>query len=316
MRTAEKKAKPRQTGKAVKMSKLEMALGYQLPSGVYVPDWAIDEWMGQLNGKTPGIHNEPPKEETDAEIDARLKTRFEAMDQLTQLCIGGDIRSLVVSGPPGLGKSYNIEQALKQYDPKGRKYTIIKGFATGTGFFKQLWDHRHDGSILVMDDSDSIWNDEKALGLLKSATDTTEERVIHYLSEGTLQSDKDKSIVPNRFTFDGTIIFITNQDLDAFASSNHRFAPHMEALMSRGQYVDLTMRNRRDYLVRIRQVYKQGLLNFMPAPDAAEVMKYIEENHKTLRELSIRIALKIAALKTKAPKNWKELAKVTCYRAI
>jgi hypothetical protein len=311
------KDKPRITGKTAKLQKLEEALGYQLPSGLYINEPGIEEWMARLTGGViaKGIHSEPAKQETDEEIDVRLAKRFKAMNKLTRSCIAGEIKALVVSGEPGLGKSYDIEQALKEYDPRGRKYTIVKGFATGTGFYKQLWDHRHEGSILVMDDCDNIWRDEKALGLLKTATDTSDERIITYLSEGTLQSDKDKSVIPSTFPFDGTIIFITNLDLDAIATSNHPFAPHMAAIMSRGDYIDLTMRNRRDFLIRIRQVVKIGLLNDMEPKAAKEVIDYVEENYQALRELSLRMVKKIANHRRNDPKDWKETCAVTCYRA-
>lgn len=310
--SAQKKA--RQTGKAIRLAKLEQLLGFALPEGSYIPEHAMDTWFQNLSGGKIGKPKAEDKEETDAEIDTRLRERFDAMHQLTELCIDGEVKSLIVSGPAGLGKSYDVEKALKKYDPTMTKFTIISGFSTGTGFFKQLWDHREEGSILIMDDCD-IWHDEKAVSLLKAATDTSAERIINYLSEGVLISDRDQSRIPNMFEFQGTLIFITNKDLDYMAEVDTRMGMHFEALMSRGQYVDLTLRNRRDYMVRIRQVVSEGLLDEYPESERKEVVKYVEKHRDSLRALDLRMVLKIAKLRHLKPKNWESLCKITCFRA-
>ena len=56
--------------------------------------------MRKLKNIIPATSNE-----TDREIDKKLKDRFEILESMTQAAIDGDIKSLIVSGPAGLGLS-------------------------------------------------------------------------------------------------------------------------------------------------------------------------------------------------------------------
>ena len=91
----------------------------------------------------------------------------------------------------------------------------------------------------------------------------------------------------------------------------HKLAPHLQAMVSRAHYVDLAMKSRRDYLVRIRQVIKQGLLAELGHEARADVITFIERNHDSLRELSLRMALKLGALR-KQGGDWERVARITC----
>ena len=93
----------------------------------------------------------------------------------------------------------------------------------------------------------------------------------------------------------------------------HKLAPHLEALMSRSHYVDLGMKSKRDYLVRIKQVVRSGMLSDLTDREKGDVLEYIEANQDRLRELSLRMAIKIGALRKNNAK-WRQLADVTCCR--
>lgn len=249
--------------------------------------------------------------ETDAQIEAKLAERFEILDILAESCTVGNTRALIVSGPAGLGKSYTIEQRLREWDPNEVNHTIIKGYVRATGLVKLLYAYREEGQVLVFDDADAIFFDDVSLNLLKAVCDTTERRRVSWLSEGKLIDEDTAEIVPRSFDFNGTIIFITNYDFDAMIERGHKLAPHLEALVSRAHYIDLAMKTRRDYLIRIRQVIKQGLLSYLNMNEQLDVINFIEANHSTLRELSLRVAIKIGNLR-KTNNQWEKLAKITC----
>jgi hypothetical protein len=255
------------------------------------------------------------KHETDEEVDARLAERFDAMETMVDLAISGEIRSLVIVGAAGLGKSYTVETKLHAKDPTEKRHKIVRGYSTSTALIKLLWDHRHEGMILVLDDCDAVRNDEKGLNLLKVATDTSKVRRISYQSEGArMISDRDNSIIPPTFEFNGTLMFITNSDLEAEAESSGPLSEHMAALLNRAHYINLTLRSRRDYLVRIRQVvYGQGMLNDMPERDRKDVMVYVEKHHNALRDLSLRTVLKVANWKRLKPEKWEAMCKVDLF---
>lgn len=250
--------------------------------------------------------------ETDAEIDARLRERFEILDVLTQAALFGDARSVIVSGPAGLGKSFNVDKVLASWDPEQVNHTIVKGFVRPTGLYKMLYDHREKGKVLVFDDADSVFFDDVALNLLKGVCDTTDIRRVSWLAETRMETD-DGEPLPRSFIFEGTIVFITNLDFDDMIDRGHKLAPHMSALVSRSHYIDLAMKTKRDYLVRIRQVVADGMLRDqgLNASQEAEVMAYIEEKQNVLRELSLRMAVKIGNL-VRTGTNWRKLANVTC----
>jgi len=71
--------------------------------------------------------------ETDDEIITRMRERFEMLEALTGAAKKGMIKSLIISGPPGVGKSHGVERKLSKHNilstlsEKEVPYTIIKG---------------------------------------------------------------------------------------------------------------------------------------------------------------------------------------------
>lgn len=252
--------------------------------------------------------------ESDDQIDARIAERFEVLDIMSNAIINGDSRAMVVSGPAGLGKSFTVEKALESFDPTGEAYTIVKGYARATGLLKLLWRFRHSNNVIVFDDADSIFFDDVSLNMIKAVCDTTERRVVSYLSEAKIIDDETAELIPHQFQFNGSIIFITNYDFDEMIDRGHRLAPHFQALLSRAHYIDLTMKTRRDYMIRIRQVVKQGLLSSsgLNWAEQSQVLSFVEQNQDNLRELSLRIVIKVASIMKSTPNNWRKIAKITC----
>jgi hypothetical protein len=258
--------------------------------------------------------SEPVIVETDEEIEQKLNDRFEILSDMANAAIDGDVRALIVSGPAGLGKSFTVEKALEAWDPNATSHRIVKGYVKAPALYKLLYQHRTAGSVLVFDDADDVFLDETAIGLLKAALDTTDKRIISYMTEGTLIDEESAERLPKSFQFEGTVIFITNYDFDAMIDRGSRLAPHLSALVSRAHYIDLAMKNQRDYLIRIRQVVRGGLLQNigLDAIAQADVLNFIEKNATRLRELSLRVALKIGILRRKNDTNWMKRAIVTC----
>lgn len=259
----------------------------------------------------------PAVQETDEQISARLQERFEVLADMTAAAIEGDCRALIVSGPAGLGKSYTVEQALAEWDPNADRHMILKGYVRAPALFKLLYSHRRAGSVLVFDDADEVFLDDTAITLLKAACDSTETRKITYMTEATLIDDEGEPM-PKTFEFDGTVIFITNYDFDAMIERGSKLAPHLQALVSRAHYIDLAMKTRRDYVIRIRQVVAMGLLTNIGLDRTGqdEVVAFIEGNADRLRELSLRMALKLGAIRRRFGQKWERTARTTCFRGI
>jgi hypothetical protein len=253
--------------------------------------------------------------QTDEEIAKKLELRFEILELMSKAACTGSCRSLIVSGPAGLGKSFQVEQTTTEYADDGGRVKYIKGFMRATALYKSLYECRETGSVIVIDDADSVFFDTDSLNLLKGACDTTETRRIGWGAE-TKMTDSDGDLLPTSFEFNGSIVFITNYDFDNAIKSGHRLAEHFMALISRSHYIDLEMKSKRDYLVRIKQVIEAGMLKNRGFSDEAstEIVQYVMTNADKLRELSLRVVCKLADLYKSNPKRWEHIASVTMMR--
>jgi hypothetical protein len=254
-------------------------------------------------------------QETDAEIAKRLAESFGILGGLIKSAIYGKSRAVIVSGAPGVGKSYTVEELLAEWDDSASQYTISRGYVKATGLFKLLWDHRHANSVLVFDDADAIFGDDVALNLLKAACDTTEKRTISWLSE-FVAIDADGMQIQKKFEFFGRVIFITNLNFDRLIAKSHKLGPHLAALMSRAHYIDLGLDSLRAQYVRVTQVAEVGLFDEFEFEngEAEEILEFMSDNLAQLREVSLRMAIKIANLRVMDAKSWIGMAKATCLR--
>ena len=257
------------------------------------------------------------RQETDEEIMDRIEQRFNVLDDMTKAAIAGDIRAMIVTGPPGVGKSYGVEYQLEKaglFDVVGNrkvKYEVIKGAMTPIGLYCTLFKHSDARNVLVFDDCDSILLDDIALNILKAALDSGKKRRIHWNSDSSMLR---REGVPDVFDFKGSVIFITNLKFENLKSK--KLQDHLEALQSRCHFLDLTLNTTRDKILRIRQIFRRGDLfqdyDFTPE-QGEEIVLFMQENHERLREISLRMALKLADL-TRISTNWRVLAESTCMR--
>ena len=257
---------------------------------------------------------------TDEEIIERLRSRFGILEDMTRAVKKGDVRAMIVTGPPGVGKSFGVEKVLSKHDvfatvaqnEKLKKYEVVKGAMSAIGLYKKLYEYSDKKSILVFDDCDSVLLDDLSLNILKAALDSSKKRTIHWNTDSRLLRSEG---VPNSFEFAGGCIFITNIKFDHVKSK--KLKDHLEALESRCHYLDLTIDTEREKILRIKQVVAEcGMLDDYEFTDTDKelLIDYIDENKKKLRELSLRMVLKLADLKKSMPANWRAVAEVTCMR--
>lgn len=252
-------------------------------------------------------------EETEAEIRVKLLERFGALNLIAEQTVGGRNKALIVSGPAGVGKSHHVLEAARTFEAKGGNVGVVKGFVRPTGLYRTLFNYSAQNDVIVFDDADSAFNDPVSLNLLKAACELSDNRRISWLSE-TKMLDEEGDRLPRSFEYSGNIVFITNLDMQALVDKGHTLSPHFEALMSRSLYIDLGMKTKKDCIVRIKQVIESNALEShgISAKSAGEILEFVEENTDKLRELSLRIMVKIGNLKRNNPTQWKSLAKVTC----
>ena len=257
--------------------------------------------------------------ETDEQAMDRIRERFDILTEMTKATVSGDIRAMIVSGPPGVGKSFGVEREIDKaclFDKlasKRLKAEVVKGSATPIGLYQVLYKFSDENSVVVFDDCDSILLDDVALNLLKGALDSGKKRKISWLSESSALR---REGIPDSFEFKGSVIFITNLKFDKMKSQKLR--DHLDALQSRCHYLDLTLDTMRDKLLRIKQIASDGVLfadyDFEPAT-CDDIIDFMHTNKDRLREVSLRMALKIADLRQMSMTNWKRLAETTCMKS-
>ncbi len=280
--------------------------------------------MSKLDTKPTGyrvisLEQESPQQskETDAEIIERLRERFEILDDMTRACKAGKVRAMIVSGAPGVGKSFGVERVLSKHDvfanvandKKFKKYEIVKGAMSAIGLYSKLYEYSDEKNILVFDDCDSVLLDDLSLNILKAALDTSKKRTIHWNTDSRLLRSEG---VPNSFEFKGGAIFITNINFQNIKSK--KLQDHLAALESRCHYIDLTIHTEREKMLRIKQIVGDGMLEEygFTEEEHAELIEFIDVNKKRLRELSLRTVLKTADLMRSFPNDkWKRVAQIS-----
>ena len=255
--------------------------------------------------------------ETEEQAITRIRERSEILTDMTKATVNGDIRAMIVSGPPGVGKSFGVEQEIEKatlFDKlagKRLRAEVVKGSATPIGLYMTLYKYSDPNCVVVFDDCDSILLDDVALNLLKGALDSGKKRTISWLSESSALR---REGIPERFEFKGSVIFITNLKFDKMKSQKLR--DHLDALQSRCHYLDLTLDTMRDKILRIKQIANDGILfdgyDFEQVAQD-EIIQFMDDNQNRLREMSLRMALKLADLRKMSP-NWRRLAETTCMR--
>ena len=256
------------------------------------------------------------REETDEETIERMRERFEMLEDMTRATKKGDVRAMIVSGPPGVGKSYGVEKVLGKHDiinqiaQDGRpaKYEVVKGAMSAIGLYCKLFKYADKDNVIVFDDCDSVLQDELSLNILKAALDSKKTRRIHWNTDSFKLRNEG---VPDSFEFKGSAIFITNIKFDNVKSKKMR--DHLEALESRCHYVDLTIDTEREKMLRIKQIVGDGMLTEYKFAEEVheEIIDFIDINKKRLRELSLRTVLKVADLAKAVPTKWEAMAENT-----
>ncbi len=266
------------------------------------------------DGTDASIIDEYTANESDEEAIARIRHTFEIVEEMSEAAAGHAIRAMIIAGPPGIGKSHGVEQVLRKHAMESellgveKPHGTLKGTASGIGLYQFLYEYSAKGQVCVFDDADTILFDEDCLNLLKAAMDTTDKRVLSWRTESKALENAG---IPNDFEFNGSIIFLTNLSFDKVKG---RTGQHLQAILSRCHYLDMEMGGERDKLLRIQQVVADGMLrDFGFEQDQEdEIVGFVLNNAKYLREVSLRMVKKVADLYSAMPGSWEEKAELTC----
>ena len=265
------------------------------------------------------LRAEQVAKETDAEIIERLRGRFKILEDMTQAVKSGVVRGMIVAGPPGVGKSFGVDEVLARqnlFNQVGSfrdNYEVVKGAMSALGLYRKLYDRRDKGDIVIFDDCDSILLDDLSLNILKAALDSSKKRRISWNTDSHVLR---REGIPDSFLFNAGVIFITNVNFDNVRSKKIR--DHLAALESRCHFIDLEMDTDREKILRIKQIIQDGMLttyNFEHG-EVDEIVGFIEQHMSSMRELSLRSVLKLADLRKAMPATWNNVARLTVLKGV
>ena len=289
--------------------KLLDANGDDLPAHVVVPGQTAPEAQA-TNFETVFMESESEEEAME-----RIADTFLMQDKITDAVARGVVRGLVISGPPGIGKSFGVEKQLatanmfRTLAGKDPLYEIVSGGVSAIGLYQKLYYNRGKSQVLVFDDCDGALLEEECLNLLKAALNSGDKRRICWNKESRVLATDD---IPEAFDFEAGIVFLSNIDFDRSIAKGSRIAAHLAAIMSRCHYMDLEIGSLRDRLLRIKQVVRDGMLvsyEFSPHQEQ-DIISFITDNAEFMREVSLRSVKKLADL-VKMGDDWYQAAEAT-----
>lgn len=203
--------------------------------------------------------------------------------------------SLVITGMPGLGKTFQVIAMLEEMGMReGWDYVHVKGRASAAGMFITLYENRD--KLVIFDDCDSVFRDVDAVNVLKGALDSYDRRVISWISAKPLK-DGDGDEMPRSFTFTGQVIFISNMDIS-------RIDP---AIRSRAFVTDISLTN--DQMIQRMRTLLKDIEPKAPLSQKQEALDALIAAYERYSgvELNFRSLIKSIRIRQAGFGNWKQM---------
>ena len=239
-----------------------------------------------------------------------LDARFKGVETFVKQVGNGKVRSLIVNGHPGIGKTHSVTKFLDTY-AKGN-YTVLQGRVTLLSLYATLHAFKNKGKVVVLDDVDSVFSDVQGLNILKAVMDTTATRRVHWLSTGGRLNTMG---LPDNFIFNGGVILISNV---GFGGGTSKLVAHLTALKDRSYCVPIADSGQDSLFKQIcYMVLKRNLMTDLKVPkkDQMMLLEFIDKNKDQLNTVSLRTVVKLVEIYNIDKSNWEEMASVGLLKA-
>ena len=233
-----------------------------------------------------------------------LEENYANVEKYIEGICKGEFRSVIVNGPPGVGKSFSVDTYLQHYAEEGT-YKVAAGHMTPLSLYGNLYQYRNVGDVLVLDDIDSVFSKIEGINLLKAAMDTKPVRRINWESSSAVVVNLG---LPAYFEFKGSVVLISNI---GFIGKKGKLQEHLEALKDRSYSLHISDNTKEELYQQVCfMVIKKSLLKEFELDDAqqSEILDYIGNNLNKIDKISLRLAIKLAGLMKANPTEWTSMA--------
>lgn len=236
------------------------------------------------------------------ESPANLDPYYGSLENYVRMVIGDYSNLLMLDAKGGLGKTYNVCRVLDEnLSPK--QWTHLKGFTTPVELYKTLYMAQQDDHILFLDDMSGVTNNQKAIDMLKAATDTNgDENWVEYRTSRSIEHPLDSEReLPQTFCFRGRIIMSFNDTPDN---------EHFSALKDRGTYYELDL-SYSDRLSLIREVAKLEDFSDLSVQEQQELAEWVASVTDASMEVSLRTFENVCRMRQfgqETDEDWERMA--------
>ncbi len=254
------------------------------------------------------LKDDPEDSQTDEEILEEIISRAEIFRESINEIMLGNRHGAIIGGPPGWGKSFEVEKQI--HKAKG-VVKIIGGGISSPGIIRTFWETRN-GGVVAFDDCDDIFDDETKCNLFKCALDTKQNRTISWIKERSMVDSFGEEIEKS-FSYNGSIIVLTNKNIDKEIEKENKLSDHFKAIRSRAGFMSLGIFSLRSQILWLRHICENESIlddNGIHNPeDKKEIVDFVVENANKFSFVSLRLVTNIARYKRTMPVRWKAHAK-------
>lgn len=249
-----------------------------------------------------------------------VNDRFNFYENFIEMTLSQTIHSLIVTGEGGLGKTHTLKEKLNEHNltdvrsyPEAVKlaleelyaeeggmntmpgdYIFIKGHSTAKALYRALYEN--NGKLIIFDDCDRVLKDDNAIGILKGALDSYDDRLICWNAEMKLDDN-----LPKAFEFEGQVIFLSNMNQYQMD----------QALKSRSMRVDISMTpsEKIERMGAILETLDLGVT--VTKKQRKEALEFLDKHKNEATDLNIRTLKNVLSIVASFPNDWEAQALYT-----